>query len=202
MSPPFVLTCSLAPFFRFVLTRAPKLLGRSAQCDFVVNDRSISRKHAEIRASNEELQVIDLGSRNGTFVDNQRVTRGRVAAGQVLRFGYVPFIPFVVEPGASQPLSEEETDDPKWAALRNGSFAPAQGEMLSEAQRRVFALLLSGSSDKAIALELSLSHHTIHNHVRAILRTFGVHSRAELLAKLLHPSALEPASFRKPRQKC
>jgi DNA-binding NarL/FixJ family response regulator len=58
-------------------------------------------------------------------------------------------------------------------------------DRLSEAERRVFELLLTGQPEKGIARRLDLSPHTVHNHVRAILRAFHVHSRAELLAELL-----------------
>ena len=33
----------------------------------------VSRRHAELQWVNGELQIIDLGSRNGTFVDGQRL---------------------------------------------------------------------------------------------------------------------------------
>lgn len=43
-------------------------------CDVVFNDTSISRKHARIRVSDEDLITIeDLGSRNGTFVDGKKL---------------------------------------------------------------------------------------------------------------------------------
>jgi DNA-binding CsgD family transcriptional regulator len=43
--------------------------------------------------------------------------------------------------------------------------------------------LLTGASEKQIALKLELSQHTIHNYVKALHQRFGVSSRGELLAK-------------------
>ena len=43
--------------------------------------------------------------------------------------------------------------------------------------------LLSGASEKQIAVKLKLSPHTIHNYVKALHQRFGVSSRGELLAK-------------------
>jgi DNA-binding NarL/FixJ family response regulator len=57
--------------------------------------------------------------------------------------------------------------------------------LLSEAQQRVFVLLVQGLSEKDIAGQLSLSPNTIHTHVRAIYRTFRVRSRAQLLCCLI-----------------
>jgi DNA-binding CsgD family transcriptional regulator len=44
--------------------------------------------------------------------------------------------------------------------------------------------LLSGSSEKQIAMKLELSRHTIHNYVKALHQRFQVSSRGELLAKV------------------
>src|SRR5262249_4412837 len=57
---------------------------------------------------------------------------------------------------------------------------------LSKAQFRVYQLLLGGLSYKQIAGRLALSHHTVHNHIRAIYRLLGVRSRGELFARFLN----------------
>jgi len=49
--------------------------------------------------------------------------------------------------------------------------------------QQTLAELLAGSSEKQIALKLSLSRHTIHNYVKALHQRFGVSSRGELLAR-------------------
>lgn len=51
--------------------------------------------------------------------------------------------------------------------------------------RRVCAALMTGRSEKQIAADLKLSPHTVHSHVKALYKWFRVHSRAELMAKLL-----------------
>jgi DNA-binding CsgD family transcriptional regulator len=56
---------------------------------------------------------------------------------------------------------------------------------LSGAQRRVLLLLLDGLSEKDAAERLTISPHTVHNHVRDIYSILNVHTRAELLALLL-----------------
>jgi pSer/pThr/pTyr-binding forkhead associated (FHA) protein len=63
-------------------------LGRSSECDVVVEQRSVSRFHAELRVSPGGWTVRDLGSVNGTWLNGIRVLReARVGRGDVLRLG-------------------------------------------------------------------------------------------------------------------
>lgn len=48
-------------------------LGRSSYASIVVNNPLASREHAVVRVSGGKLEVVDLGSRNGTFVNGVRV---------------------------------------------------------------------------------------------------------------------------------
>ena|SRR5712691_11288691 len=54
-------------------------------------------------------------------------------------------------------------------------------ELSRRAQQTLFALL-RGLSEKQIAIQLSISRHTIHVYVKQLYETFEVHSRSELLA--------------------
>ncbi len=178
----FILSCSLAPFFRFVLARLVAILGQSAECDFVIDDPTISRRHAELMIKESEWLVTDLNSRNGTFVEKQRIQTSQISRGQAVSFGSVQF---VVSAEAICSAEDAETAIPPPTPGDNGPSITAVGETLSEAQRKVFDLLLTGSAEKTIARRLHLSQHTVHNHVRTIFRIKGVHSRAELFALLL-----------------
>ncbi|OGS92109.1 MAG: helix-turn-helix transcriptional regulator [Gallionellales bacterium GWA2_60_18] len=60
---------------------------------------------------------------------------------------------------------------------------------MTQAERRVLHLLLSGRSEKLIAAELGRSYHTVHECVTAIFRKFGVNNRAALMALWLGQSA-------------
>ena len=48
--------------------------------------------------------------------------------------------------------------------------------------------LIEGLTERQTSKRLTLSHHTVHNHVREIYSILNVHSRGELLALLLKPS--------------
>lgn len=49
------------------------LIGRRLDCHVYVNDQRVSRRHARIRREAEGLQLEDLGSSNGTFVNHRRI---------------------------------------------------------------------------------------------------------------------------------
>lgn len=53
------------------------LIGRSNECHLVLDDPSVSRIHAVIRRSGDELEVEDRGSRNGVIVNKERIREQR-----------------------------------------------------------------------------------------------------------------------------
>ena len=57
-----------------ILGSAGSVLGRSRECDVVVEDENVSRRHAEVRPSGGAWIVRDLGSTNGIKVNGRRVT--------------------------------------------------------------------------------------------------------------------------------
>jgi DNA-binding CsgD family transcriptional regulator len=69
---------------------------------------------------------------------------------------------------------------------------------LSPMQYKVFRMLCSGQRIDSIATQLGRSPFTIRNHLKAIFRTFNVHSQTELLA---HAFAGGIISVRSPRHK-
>jgi len=59
------------------------------------------------------------------------------------------------------------------------------GTKLTQRQRQVLAPLLRGEGERRVAYLLNISVPTVHTHVRRIYAHFGVHSRAELVYRLL-----------------
>lgn len=68
------------------------IIGRSADCDVVVNDTYLSSRHARLATDDGELTLEDLGSTNGSYV-NQELVRGRVQLrrGDVVQLGGLLF---------------------------------------------------------------------------------------------------------------
>src|SRR5262245_17631072 len=65
----------------------PLSVGRAAHCSVVLADAGASREHARLLPAPGGVEVTDLGSRNGTFVDGRRVTRSLAAPGSLIRIG-------------------------------------------------------------------------------------------------------------------
>src|SRR5438477_9067569 len=68
------------------------VVGRAPGCDVRLENQSVSRRHARIFRDGESGYVLlDLGSRNGTTVQNETVTRRRLADGDRIGMGTVLF---------------------------------------------------------------------------------------------------------------
>jgi pSer/pThr/pTyr-binding forkhead associated (FHA) protein len=63
------------------------LVGRESTCDVVLQDKSVSRRHAFIERRGAAWFVVDQGSANGTFVNGAQVSEAEIVDGQELRFG-------------------------------------------------------------------------------------------------------------------
>src|SRR5689334_6887645 len=69
--------------------RSAFVVGRGSEADLQLDDESVSRRHALFRVGEDELaSVDDLGSRNGTFVNDRRIAgRVQLEAGDVIALG-------------------------------------------------------------------------------------------------------------------
>jgi pSer/pThr/pTyr-binding forkhead associated (FHA) protein len=66
-----------------------KTIGRTPNADFVLDVALVSRLHCRIVAADHTLDVEDLSSTNGTFVNGTRVERARLSKGDRLRLGRI-----------------------------------------------------------------------------------------------------------------
>ena len=64
-------------------------VGRVEDNTFQIADASVSSHHAEIFLRGTDLLIRDLGSTNGTFINNEKISEAVLQAGQTLRFGQV-----------------------------------------------------------------------------------------------------------------
>ena len=159
----------------FELTHQEKILGRDFSSDYIVLHRSVSRQHAKLRWEKDRLVVEDLQSRGGTFVNSEQVQRCEIPVGGTVRFALLEF-------------HVEDERSSTFASLVSDSMAYSSGKpewRFTPTQQRVVMCFLSGLSEKETGTELGISQHTVHNHVRKIYAQVGVHSRAELMSRLL-----------------
>jgi pSer/pThr/pTyr-binding forkhead associated (FHA) protein len=81
------------PSFSFrILPGSIKTIGRSSGAEFMVDAALVSRLHCRLTAGATELQVDDLESTNGTFVNGARVTQASLKAGDTLGVGRVELV--------------------------------------------------------------------------------------------------------------
>jgi pSer/pThr/pTyr-binding forkhead associated (FHA) protein len=72
----------------YLLSKPVNVLGRGADTDVRIDDPGISRRHAEVLLhADGRASVRDLGSTNGTFVDEQTVREIELHDGDTLRVG-------------------------------------------------------------------------------------------------------------------
>src|SRR5690242_3058309 len=64
-------------------------IGRSPVNAFQIPESSVSGQHCEVMLRAGELQVRDMRSTNGTFINGRMITEGVVRPGEVLRLGEV-----------------------------------------------------------------------------------------------------------------
>jgi pSer/pThr/pTyr-binding forkhead associated (FHA) protein len=88
--------CARCPSCVVLATRAGEValsgrdrvvLGRGAACDVVLREARVSRAHAALVRERGAWWVEDLGSRNGTWCDGERVSRRRLRDGDVIELG-------------------------------------------------------------------------------------------------------------------
>ena len=72
---------------RNVLSGSRVVVGRSRECDVVIGDPNVSRRHAELRRGEDGWSVVDLGSTNGVKVNGRRVSDSRLRPGDRITIG-------------------------------------------------------------------------------------------------------------------
>jgi predicted component of type VI protein secretion system len=88
------------------------LIGRAEECDIRPLSEDVSRRHAAVHVGPADVWVEDLGSRNGTFVNGERIAgKTKVSSGDLIRVGALELTVSCSEPA---PKEEGEDDVSKW----------------------------------------------------------------------------------------
>lgn len=77
---------------RVPVARERTLIGRNDECHIRIRSAGISRQHCEVLIKDGSLMVQDLGSSNGTYVNQDRIKSQPVSAGDLVSVGELVFV--------------------------------------------------------------------------------------------------------------
>ncbi len=109
------------------------VIGRARECDIALDDADASRRHCELLVRVDGVEVVDLGSKNGTSVDDRSVERATLRHGQQVTVGAT--ILLFEDPAAERldALASLAEDEPLKELPRLSLPAPDAGEDPAEA---------------------------------------------------------------------
>ena len=109
------------------------VVGRAPECDLRLDESGLSRQHARLLPTDEGVQVEDLGSTNGSFINGKRVQRGLARTGDEIGFDTLRFR--LTRAGAGRTRRHEPRSAPAAVAVavasRIGGCAVWPGDLVA-----------------------------------------------------------------------
>lgn len=134
-NPKFVLEMTEGPNAGtcYSLAGETALIGRAAECDIRLDDvRGVSRTHCRLYVMDNGLRIQDLGSQNGTVIQNKRITDAIVKPGISFRIGEASFLVHDAETLRNQ-FAPAPTGDNVPEAIAVNAMATTSGKGLAPA---------------------------------------------------------------------
>jgi DNA-binding CsgD family transcriptional regulator len=145
----------------YVLREPEYLIGRDEAAAISLRDHGVSRKHAKVvLASDGIVNLLDLRSTNGTYVNGARIDLTILRDGDSVQIG----------PEAAL----------RFGYLEVAAGAPASGPQLTPRQVGVARLVAAGLTNAEIARRLGISERTVTTHLDHIYERLQIGSRAAL----------------------
>ena len=86
----------------------PLVVGRDPQCDLFFADKKLSRRHARFERDGDGIRLVDLGSRNGCWVNEERVEKKLLTPSDAVRLGSLS-VTLEAEPEPAERDDQEST---------------------------------------------------------------------------------------------
>ena len=157
------------------------VLGRSREADVQLDVVGVSRKHARItRGAGGTLNLVDLGAKNGTWLNGERVDVAALHHGDRIQIADVVLQIVITqdEPAILQPVLSPPS-------LPTAPSEPQLG--LSAREWEVAVAVAQGLTNAEIAKTLGISRRTVATHLERIYERLGIHSRAALAHRIARP---------------
>ncbi len=147
------------------------LLGRAGESDVWLDGEGVSRRHAQVVRDNADVIVTDLGSKNGTWVNGERVERRVLKAGDLVQVGAHHILRFTWQDQLDEAAHRTLLDN----AIRDGlTGASNRAYFLDQLRKEV-----AGATRHDHALSLALLDL---DHFKAINDTHG-HAAGDLVLR-------------------
>ena len=163
-------------------------IGRDAVCEIRLASDTVSRRHARLRVSQEQVRLEDEGSRNGVRLNGERI------------YGSAELSPgdrFAVGAIEMRLVEADETDAPRFGTgtrpmPKPGARSDEPLAVLSQRERLVFERLAHGRTQREVAEELGVSIKTIETYRARLGEKLDVRTRADLVRLALETGVLRP----------
>lgn len=154
---------------RVALENESTIVGRSSGADLRLDVDGVSRKHARISRVGQALSLVDLGSKNGTFLNGERVDVAALHHGDQIQLGPVTLRFVLAEPDGAP-------TDPAADTTTNAMLV----ERLSPREHEVATHVAKGLTNPEIAEVLGVSRRTVATHLERVYARLNIHTRVAL----------------------
>lgn len=176
-----VIVSGIEPGRSVPIDRDVLVIGRSREADVQLDVVGVSRKHARItRGAGGTLNLVDLGAKNGTWLNGERVDVAALHHGDRIQIADVVLQIVITQDEAMVP--QPGVPPPPLAA------APSEPQLgLSAREWEVAVAVAQGLTNAQIAETLGISRRTVATHLERIYERLGIHSRAALAHRIARP---------------
>ncbi|HET6585487.1 MAG TPA: LuxR C-terminal-related transcriptional regulator [Nannocystaceae bacterium] len=162
---------------RFTIPTGGFVIGRGDEADGRLQADGVSRRHAKVLDHGDGLvNLLDLGSTNGTFLNGRRVDAAVLREGDEVRIGQV-VLRFTYDDDVPDAASDAPARRPN---------APPIADLLTARELEVARLVARGLTNAEIGKQLFISARTVSTHLANIYERLGIHTRAALAAHVVH----------------
>lgn len=123
------------------------LLGRAGEADVWLDEEGVSRKHARVIRTDNGAELVDLNSRNGTWINGARITKAALREGDLVQLGASHILRFVfqdqLDEAAHRTLVDNAIRDSLTGAYNRGYFLDQLRKDVSSAIRHKHSLSLA-----------------------------------------------------------